>query len=31
MCPNASDDEALEYALSGKSVRKAVDARLNAS
>jgi len=31
MCPNASDDEALEYALSRKSARKGVDARLKAS
>ena len=31
MCPNASDDEALGYALSRKSVRKALDARLRAS
>ena len=31
MCPNASDDEALGYALSPKRVRKAYEARLNAS
>jgi hypothetical protein len=31
MCPSASDDEALEYALSRKSARKRVDARLKAS
>jgi hypothetical protein len=31
MCPNASDDEALEYALSRKSARKGVDAGLKAS
>jgi hypothetical protein len=31
MCPSASDDEALEYALSRKSARKGVDARLKAS
>jgi hypothetical protein len=28
MCPYASDDEALDYALSRKSVRKAHEARL---
>ena len=28
MCPNASDDEALGYALSRKSVRKALEGRL---
>jgi hypothetical protein len=31
MCPSASDDEALEYALSRKSARKGVDAGLKAS
>jgi hypothetical protein len=31
MCPAASDDEALGYALSSKSARKGVDARLKAS
>jgi hypothetical protein len=31
MWPNASDDEALGYALSRKSVRKALDGRLKAS
>jgi hypothetical protein len=31
MCPAASDDEALGYALSGRKVRKAYDARLKAS
>jgi len=31
VCPNASDDEALGYALSRKSARKGVDARLKAS
>jgi hypothetical protein len=31
MCPNASDDEALGYALSRKKARKALEARLKAS
>jgi hypothetical protein len=31
MCPNASDDEALGYALSRKRVRKVYDAKLKAS
>jgi hypothetical protein len=31
MCPNASDDEALGYALSRKKARKALEARLRAS
>jgi hypothetical protein len=31
LCPNATDDEALGYSLSRKSVRKALDARLKAS
>jgi hypothetical protein len=31
LCPAASDDEALGYALSPKRVRKAYDARLKAS
>jgi hypothetical protein len=30
LCPNAGDDEALEYALSRKSVRKTHEARLKA-
>jgi hypothetical protein len=28
MCPKASDDDALGYALSRKSVRKALEAKL---